>query len=267
MPYIFGSPSAVQIVLGILGATAIAVLSRRLRFLTVGGAFVQWGMGVAVFGFGGWAAACPIIMFFAAASVISKFADPRRRTATLEGKGSTRDAEQVLANGGIAAGLVLLGLVVHDARIYQAYVGALAAAGADTIATEIGTVYGRTPRLITSGRVVAGGTSGAVTLAGMLGAFGGSGLVALSAVFWLGGGVVASLGAPILAGVCGSLIDSILGSSVQARFLCRVCGKSTEDAFHCDEPSIHVKGLRLLTNDAVNIICTATGAMFCVLLS
>ena len=264
VPDIIGSPSLLQIVAGILGAFVLAVVSHRLRLLTAGGAFVQWCMGVVIFGIGGWAAALPIVAFFTAASVISKLADPMRR-ATMEGKGSTRDAVQVLANGGIAAGLVLLGMFVHDSRVYHAYIGAIAAASADTIATEIGTVFGTRPRLITSGREVQSGTSGAVTFAGMLGAIGGSGLVVLAAIFWLGGLGFSVLIGLVIAGFGGSLVDSVLGALVQARFLCRVCGKSTENAYHCDEPSIHVAGIRPMTNDAVNIICTAAGAMISVM--
>ena len=264
---IIGSPSALQVVVGVLGACTVSWASYRLRFLTAGGAGVQWFIGVIVFGCGGWPVTVPILAFFVVASALSKFADARRHPVQFNGKGSTRDALQVLANGGIAAGLILLGLVVHDQRVYLAYVGALAAASSDTIATEIGTLYGKRPRLITTGQIVESGTSGAVTLPGLLGGLGGAGLLVISALPWLGGAVKTSPVVPIFAGFCGGLVDSVLGCSLQARFVCHVCGKGTESPIHCNAPTRHVRGLRSLTNDAVNIVCTAVGAASCVLLS
>ncbi len=265
--YGIGLPSVLQISVGVLGATAIAVFSERMKFLTVGGAIVQWLIGIAVFGIGGWPTSIPILAFFLGASLLSKFADARRLPAAMEGKGSRRDGIQVLANGGIAAGLVLLGLVVRDPKVYLAYVGALAAASADTFATEIGTVYGSAPRLITTGKPVTSGTSGAVTMVGLLGGVAGAGVVVAASVAWLGDPWPSRAAAPILGGIAGSIVDSVMGASVQARFLCTVCGKTTENAVHCNEPCVHVSGVRAMTNDAVNIVCTAAGAIVCVLLS
>ena len=35
---------------------------------------------------------------------------------------------------------------------------------------------------------------------------------------------------------------------------CAVCGKSTEKTIHCGEKANHVGGIKLINNDAVNII-------------
>lgn len=249
------APTLVQLVLGVAGATIIAGFSWRARLLTAGGAALQWLMGCVLFGIGGWPAALPILVFYAGASAVTVFADNRRKFPTMEGRGSTRNAVQVLANGGIATGLVLLSLVVRDSRVYVAYVGAIAAAAADTAATEVGTVYGRNPRLITTFRPAAGGSSGAVTLIGFAGGMGGALLVSLAALPW-----APRAAAVIVGGMAGCIMDSWLGAAFQARFRCRVCGKETESLFHCDEPTELRSGLRPLTNDAVNILCTATGA-------
>ncbi len=261
--FTMGSPPAIgQLVIGASGAIVIALVSWRLRLLTTGGALLQFLMGIVLFGIGGWPAALPIIAFFAVASAATKFADPRRKVLTMEGRTSARDAVQVLANGGIASCLVLLSLVDHDPHVYFAYVGAVAAAAADTLATEVGTVYGHNPRSITTFRQVIGGSSGAVTLAGFAGAFGGAVIVSLASIPW------AMKAAPtIVAGVGGCVFDSILGASVQARFDCRVCGKETESVVHCEEPTVHRSGVRVLTNDGVNLVCTAVGAACAALLA
>jgi uncharacterized membrane protein len=52
----------------------------------------------------------------------------------------------------------------------------------------------------------------------------------------------------------GIAVDSILGSLVQAKYKCAVCGKITEKTCHCGEKTLHVGSIKLINNDAVNII-------------
>ena len=84
--------------------------------------------------------------------------------------------------------------------------GALAAASADTWATEVGTLWGGRPRSIISGRPVAPGMSGGITLIGTMGALVGSAIVAASVVGthhlpWAGRAAVAAFAG----GVAGAL--------------------------------------------------------------
>ena len=79
---------------------------------------------------------------------------------------------------GLAA--VLLG-VTGDERYALAMLGALVAANADTWATELGVLSRSPPRLVTTLRQVAPGTSGAVSGVGMLAATAGAAFVGLVA--------------------------------------------------------------------------------------
>src|SRR5690606_28830871 len=105
------------------------------------------------------------------------------------------------------------------------FVGSLAAAAADTWATEIGPLSRERPRMILSGRKVPAGTSGAVTAAGTLA--GVAGAVTVWASAWVtvlltdpaGGasyGVWTTFAAVVAAGAVGSLADSVAGASIQA---------------------------------------------------
>ena len=38
------------------------------------------------------------------------------------------------------------------------------------------------------------------------------------------------------------------------KYVCSVCGKSTEKKIHCEQKTNHVGGLKIISNDAVNII-------------
>ncbi len=152
-------------------------------------------------------------------------------------KGHQRDAAQVLANGGIAGLCVLLGQAFPGALWpWLAFAGALAAANADTWATELGVLSKTPPRSIRTGRMVEPGDSGGVSWMGILAATGGSLLIALLAVLpWPG--IPAEFGLAThglvillitLAGLGGSLVDSLLGATAQVIYTCPACGKETE---------------------------------------
>src|SRR5439155_1502834 len=83
-------------------------------------------------------------------------------------------------NGGIFA-VAAVGMLLSSSQGWLALaVGSLCASEADTWATEVGTAFGRAPRLILTGRVVPTGTSGAMSAAGTFAAVGGARFVALA---------------------------------------------------------------------------------------
>ena len=162
---------------------------------------------------------------------------------------------QVLANGGVAAAAAIAGG-------WPAFAGALAAATADTWATEIGAFSTVAPRLVTTGAPVPAGTSGGITVLGTAGGVAGALLIATLATAlgpapWL---VVAG------AGVAGMAADSVCGAALQGAFECASCGARHERADTlCHEPVKLIRGWRMLDNDGVNVIATLVGAGVAVL--
>ncbi len=67
------------------------------------------------------------------------------------------------------------------------------------------------------------------------------------------------------AGFRGSVVDSLLGGTIQAVFKCDACGKDTEKLVHCGLPTRHAGGIIWLDNDLVNLACTASGALILIL--
>jgi uncharacterized membrane protein len=65
----------------------------------------------------------------------------------------------------------------------------------------------------------------------------------------------------ILSGFTGSLIDSLLGATVQGQFKCKTCGKITESKIHCGINTTIVKGKTLIDNDFVNIFSISFSAI------
>ena len=134
---------------------------------------------------------------------------------TAEGRRG-RSASQVAANLGAAALAVLLVKTQGKVAAEVVMLAALAEAAADTLASELGEVFGGTPRLITTWRPVLPGTDGGITLSGTLAGFAGAAVVATTgaAVLRLGlrGGAIA-----LTAGVFGLVIDSLLGALAERR--------------------------------------------------
>jgi uncharacterized protein (TIGR00297 family) len=238
---------------GLLGA-AVAALAYWRQALTADGAAAAAVVGWITFARGGRSATGALLVFFGSSTLLSRLGERRKQALPLaQAKGARRDAWQVLANGGVATVATGLG------RPYAA-TGALAAAAADTWATELGLLARQPPRLITTLRSVAPGTSGGITPEGLLASVGGAVVVGATAAA-LSGDRRLVRGA-VLSGMAGALVDSLLGATLQAVYVCPTCEELTEVAVHprCGSQALYRRGLTWMTNDAVNLLATLVGA-------
>jgi len=198
----------------------------------------------------------PGIIFFALSSALSMLPSSNR-----DDQGTARSLRQVLANGGVAWGLLLIyALAPVDVSglreaAYIGFLGALAAAAADTWATELGTRYGGKPRFLFGREKVPTGTSGAVSLVGTGAGILGAGTVAAAAVATgaKGGESVGTVLTIIpTAGLAGMMVDSVAGATLEA-----VPGSSP---LHTTV-EIQNEKWRRLDNEGVNLLCTTAGAL------
>ncbi|HUF39039.1 MAG TPA: DUF92 domain-containing protein [Anaerolineales bacterium] len=251
-------------------ALLTALLAWRAGALTASGAAAAGVIGGLVLGLGGWGWAAGLLVFFVSSSALSRLL-PGRRAAAKTGaagrfeKGSRRDWVQAAANGGLGAALaVVQALAPEAAWPWVAFLGATAAANADTWATELGTLSLRPPRRITDGRIVPTGTSGAVSGLGLAAALGGAALVGSVALVTGDGGWVWAAAAA--GGTAASLVDSWLGATVQAIYVCESDGQETEQhpLHNCGAATRQVRGWRWVNNDLVNLAASAAGAAIAV---
>jgi uncharacterized protein (TIGR00297 family) len=257
------TPLAARALAGLVIAGVIAGSARRTRSLSASGAWAATAVSALSIA-AGWVWGALLIAFFVASTVLSRIGEAEKsaRTADIVAKGGERDAAQVLANGGVFALCALGSIVVpRDAGAWHAVgAGALAAATADTWATEIGTLIGRAPRSIISFSEVPPGTSGGVTTAGTAAAVAGATFLAGMA-FMLGWSSLVAWGA-LVGGVAGATADSLIGATAQARRRCDRCNTATERGVHrCGAVTVAAGGLAWLDNDAVNAMSTAVGAV------
>ncbi len=249
------------------GVGLVAFWRKSLSRSGVAGAILT---GTTTVGLGGWSWGLTLIYFFASSSLLShwKAGEKAQMSSDKFGKGSQRDLGQVLANGGVATMTALaygVSAAPQKRAVLQAgYIGALATATADTWATELGVLSPHTPRMITTGKRAAPGTSGSITLLGT--GAGALGACSLGTLFWLLKGSRREQSyIPLIAlagGVMGSLFDSLLGALVQAVYYCPHCQRETEQRVHsCGTPTRLLHGWSWLDNDVVNFLATLFGGL------
>ncbi len=229
------------------------------RALTRGGTLAAAFVGAAtLLGFH-LAGALVLFAFYVPSVALSRLPHPHAERIRDVDKQGPRDARQVLANGGVAAAAALVAFFFPQAHAVAAaaFLGAFAAASADTWGTEIGTRYGSNARSVLGFRRATAGLSGGVTTLGTLAEFAGAAIVAATAAL--------AAFAPFIAGAVGGIIgafaDSLLGASVQERRTCDRCACDCETDPHlCGAPTRRIRGLSGFRNDAVNGSSTFVGA-------
>ncbi|XP_058066705.1 transmembrane protein 19 [Anopheles bellator] len=221
--------------------------------------------------------------FFFSSSRATKFRGHLKRKIEEDFRdGGQRNWAQVICNAGMATQLALLYLLdcgygerpIDFVHLYRSswlgvgIMGAFACCNGDTWASELGTVIGSgDPFLITTRKRVPRGTNGAVSFAGLVASFLGGTLIGLVYFLTVRYTVEASVYErspnqwPLIvfggiAGLLGSLVDSLLGATLQ------YSGR-TEEGFVVERPGknvTHISGVRILDNHSVNLIsCIITG--------
>jgi uncharacterized protein (TIGR00297 family) len=179
------------------------------------GTLVQWT--------GGWVAFLALILFFGPAVLVSRTGSALKEgdAKAVHRRTGSRTAVQVLANGGPALLFLIISTMESGSTAFLgAGLCALAAAGADTWSSELGMLSRHAPVSLLTRQPVRRGISGGVTSLGFLGALVGAAFVAPLALF-IGLPVITGLLAVAVVAVCGmagSLLDSLLGDTLQAKY-------------------------------------------------
>ena len=176
-----------------------------------------------------------LVIFLVLSLLATKFSKSYKRSlGEYEGR---RSSKNVISNGIVAFMMAAFG--GYYLPFVGGFIGAIATATADTLASEIGIL--QQPRLITTFQKVDPGTDGAVsplgTVVGMTGAF----IIGMSSYFL---GVISNplsaILVSVISGTVGCFLDSLLGATFERA--------------------------NLITNEHVNLLATITGARIGILL-
>lgn len=171
-------------------------------------------VGSAILACGGWGPWALLSGFFVFGSLATRLGYARKhRDGLAQEDSGRRGSKHALANCGTALGLsVAAALWPDQARLLGLGVAAaFATALSDTLGSEVGQLYGRTPFLPTTFRRVAPGTEGAISMEGTLAGLAGS--LVLGAIGWLFG-IYGFTGLALVAlgAFVGTLVESYVGA-------------------------------------------------------
>lgn len=247
----------------------ISLVAYRRGSLSISGVAGAILIGALTFGFGGWSWGLLLGVFFVSSSLLSHYKESEKRAAAEKfDKTHRRDLAQALANGGTGAVAALFSVLIPAPVWFPFFTGVIATVNADTWATELGTLSRRPPRLITTGKIVEVGTSGGISLLGTIVSLAGGLVIGLFAALSNrkeGAGQLVLAAA--VAGLVGSLFDSLLGATVQQIYYCDNCGKETERKRHkCGSTTRPLRGWAWLNNDLVNLLASLVGGLIAVLI-
>ncbi|KAK8595643.1 hypothetical protein V6N12_064157 [Hibiscus sabdariffa] len=265
----------IQPLIAVLISSLIAIRSYRRKSLDLSGAlagFLVMSIHFAV----GYRFGAMLLAFFFSSSKLTKVGEDKKRRVDADFKeGGQRNWIQVFSNSGIAAVLsVAIGnltgwedkcLESKDSVLITALIGGIighySCCNGDTWSSELGVLSDDQPRLITTFKPVRRGTNGGVTKTGLLAALAAGTVVGLTFVlvgFFTtrcsdGMAMKQLLVIPLsaVAGLLGSLIDSLLGATLQFSGFCSVRNKVVGKP----GPTVRkISGLGFLDNNAVNLV-------------
>lgn len=252
----------INLLIQLIATIFVALAGYMLASLTRSGAIATIIIGSLVSVGFGYRGLFLLGLFFASSSLWSKF--KRAKKQSLQNKvekGEQRDIVQVFANGGVAAFASLLYVLTDSELWIFFYISAIAAANADTWASEIGTLSRKQPILLSKLKRVEPGTSGAVSVLGTTAGLAGSLLITLSSyLIWPEVSIMVFIVLTLI-GFLGNLIDTLLGASIQVVFKCSVCGIETEKTVHCTKETNYFKGVPFCNNDVINFVSILLAAI------
>lgn len=269
-------------ILAALIASYMAYSGKKKQSLNTSGALAAIFVGFASFScsyrFG-----LMLIMFYFTSSKLTKTGHDRKAQLEEGHKvGGQRDYIQVFCNSILATIVCIVYYLCHgedrlisfsdgdgmlsSGHLWSIYVAHYACATADTWASEVGILATSKPRLVTTFflREVPPGTNGGMSLLGTAasaagGLFIGTLFTGLSFFFQQEDSELVQypmLLVGLISGVLGSLIDSILGATMQATYYSKskqmiAKGKKSKDE---DSSVVLLCGTDILSNEAVNFI-------------
>ncbi|WOF17280.1 TIGR00297 family protein [Methanoplanus sp. FWC-SCC4] len=202
------------ILLAIIISFTFGYLSYKMKAADLSGLFSGALMGILIIVFSDITWFFVMLTFFVMGTAFTKYKYEKKKAEGLaESRGGARGFMNVFANGLVSlCAAVLFGIYQHPAFV-ALFLGSIAAATADTTASELG-MLGKTPYLITTFEKVPKGTDGGITIFGEAAATAAAFVLCLAA-FAMGVIPPDMVIIGTLAGFVGTNIDSLVGATLE----------------------------------------------------
>ncbi|GBB99434.1 hypothetical protein RclHR1_03520014 [Rhizophagus clarus] len=247
----------------------------RKKSLSTSGALAAFFAGVGTIQNDWSVFAVVLLVFYFTGSRLTKYKAERKKQLEEEyHEGGQRTAIQVYSNALVGTILSIIHQYYYGGEescllndrgsrfIFFMYLGIYATCNGDTWASELGVLNKGKPRLITTFKEVPPGTNGGVTPLGLLASILGGFVIGLSATISLGLSnlckeytgyleIILIILIASISGFFGSLIDSLLGATVQISNYDEKLKKITNQQ---NKYTITISGYDLLDNNQVNFV-------------
>jgi len=252
------SDDHIRILIALFLSFIISMYAFLVNWITLDGAFAATVFGTVALGLGGWILAGLVLVFFVSSSLITRHKDQSGNKTSMgiftEGTKERRNGLQIWANGFWIALFAVIWFLFRDETLLVMASAALAAATADTWATELGSRKKGHTILITNFRKVDPGTDGAISLKGTLAGFWGALLIAFAFFIFNRDTNMEIISIVAFSGFLGCIADSYLGAIYQ---------HNNPDSNHWFNRYFHSHDSG---NNAVNWAATGLGALFALFL-
>ncbi|RYE18514.1 MAG: DUF92 domain-containing protein [Sphingobacteriales bacterium] len=203
------------IFLGLILAAGI-LYAVMMKKLTLAAALTGAVVAICIYSGMGFTGVGMMTAFFILGSAATSWKKELKKTINGEIYQAHRTTLQVLANSGVAA-IAALSIYYYpaDTALFRLIIAAaFASATADTLSSELGTVYGRRFYNIITLKKDERGLDGVISIEGLLIGIAGSTIIAL--IYGLGYGFNYTL-VIVFAGTIGNIADSVLGATLERK--------------------------------------------------
>ena len=254
------------IFVGIIFAILFFVITYAGKHLSLSGAILMSAVIVFFVLFRLWNLLILLLVAYSVLMVVDKLTRKKRKAidSNILQKTGTRTGIQVFANGFSALLSVVLYITTKESMFLIVYAVGIGVTFTDSIASDIGVLSKRAPRDICTLKKITPGLSGGVSLFGIIASVSTSILYGSMAYFCICISFEEVL-IIVVFSLLGSIIDSLLGSLMQAKYQCSVCGIHTEKKLHCDMPTKHTVGFCQIDNCMVNFLSNIIVCALCAL--
>ena len=233
---------------------AVFVIAFGLKIIEYYGALLAAAIGFLFFYFAGIKAFLFIVGCYAimlTVSTVSKIL--KNDISSVVKKTGVKDLTEIFVNGVWAILAIILFAITQSKLFLVVALLSMSAGFVDSLASDVGTLSRFAPYDPIRRKRVEKGVSGGVTVLGCAASLIGAVLFATAVKFICELPTYSIISMAVFL-YAGCITDTILGSLIQVKYKCSICGHITEKETHCNTSTTAVQGVIWINNDVVNFV-------------